>query len=93
MSAGKDVLQVVDIDLQISGCGLELVVPEKLLDIADVDSPLEKVRGASMTESMRMHTGDAGNEANVANPGFELAPADALSLSAEKECRFLSLGS
>ena len=44
-----------------------------------------------MTESMRMHTGDAGSEANGGNPSLELVSADALSLSAEKECRFLGI--
>lgn len=38
----SDLLQVLDIDLQVSGSRRELVVPEKLLDIADVDSPIEK---------------------------------------------------
>ncbi len=44
-----------------------------------------------MPESMRMHTGDAGSEANAANPSLELVSADALSLSAEKERRFLGI--
>jgi len=91
MSAVKDSLQVADVELKVKGRGLNLVVTQELLDIADVDSPLEKVRGTSMPESMRMHTGDAGSKAHVANPGLELAPADALSLSAEKKCRLLGI--
>ena len=44
-----------------------------------------------MPESMRMHTGDAGSEANAANPSLELVSADSLFLSAENERRFLGI--
>ena len=40
MSAGKDVPQVSNVDLEVKGCGLELVVAQELRDLADIDALL-----------------------------------------------------
>ena len=47
-----DFLQLFDADLGVNGGGVELLMPQQLLDIADVRPAFEHVRGAGVPEQM-----------------------------------------
>ena len=52
MTAGVDLLELVDVDLGVDGGRLQLFVTKQLLDVPDVRAAFEQVRGARVTEQM-----------------------------------------
>ena len=85
MGPGEDLLKIVDVDLQIPSRSLDVIVAEELLDVADIDSPLEKMGRPGVPQSMRMEASDSRGKTDVVDSGLELASADAVSLSGKKE--------
>ena len=52
MTAGVDFLQLLDADLGVDRGGVEFLVSEQLLDVADVGAVLQHVRGATVAQNM-----------------------------------------
>jgi len=50
MGACEDFLQIADANLEVLRRGLDVVVAEELLDIADIDSPFEEVGRAGVPQ-------------------------------------------
>jgi len=71
MGPGEHLLQVSNIDLEVLSRGLDVIVAQELLDVADVDSPREKVGRASVPQCMRVEVGDPYRETDVADSGLE----------------------
>jgi len=53
VAAGVNLLQLADVDLGIDGGGFEFFVTQQLLDVADVRSTFEHVRGAGVAGGVR----------------------------------------
>jgi len=80
MTAGVDFLQLADGDFGVNGGGLQLLVSEQLLDVADVRAAFEHVRGAGVPQqvatafqSRRFHPGGGHARKHVGVEGVAVA--------------------